>query len=207
MHLVPLEIPLAIDPVPPRVATFLASARVRIDRWFARPEHQSGTGFVPSDYEQVWHALTALLRQQPDARRLLDWGSGFGVVPGLGALLGLDANGIEIDGELVAHARELLAGQQVHATIAQGSFVPDAFVDARFDDLETRTVLGQSDAYAELGRDLDEFDLVFAYPWPTEEDLYCEIFRRCADYGAVLLTWSLQEGARAYRKVARSRGR
>ena len=202
MQLVPLQIEIEPAPLPPRVVTTLASARARIDRWFARPGHQAGIGFIPSDYEQVWHALAAIRREHPDARRLLEWGSGFGVVAGLGALLGLDAHGIEIDGDLVTSANELLAEHDRRATIVQGSFVPMDFVDAGLDDLETRTVLGQPDAYDELGRDLDDFDLVFAYPWPTEEELYREIFRRGADYGAILLTWSCQEGMRAHRKVA-----
>ena len=109
MQLVPLQIAIEPAPLPPRVVTTLASARARIDRWFAQPGHQTGIGFIPSDYEQVWHALAAIKREHPDARRLLEWGSGFGVVAGLGALLGLDAHGIEIDGDLVTSANELLA--------------------------------------------------------------------------------------------------
>lgn len=202
MQLVPLQVTIDDAPLPPRVAACLASARGRIDRWFARPEHQTGFGFVPSDYEQDWHALAAIKREYPDTRRLLEWGSGFGVVVGLGALLGLDAHGIEIDGDLVTSANELLAEHDLRATIVQGSFVPMDFVAAGLDDFETRTVLGQPDAYDKLGRDLDDFDLVFAYPWPTEGELYREIFRRGADYGAILLTWSRQEGMQAHRKVA-----
>jgi hypothetical protein len=200
-----LQIAIEPAPLPPRVATYLASAKARIDRWFAQPEHQTGIGFIPSDYEQVWQALAAIKREHPDARRLLEWGSGYGVIVGFGALLGLEAHGIEIEGDLVTSANELLAEHDLSATTVQGSFVPTDFIDEGLDDLETRTVLGQPDAYDNLGRDLDDFDLVFAYPWPTEEELYREIFRRGADYGAILLTWSRQEGIRAYRKVARAK--
>lgn len=204
MPLVPFEIEPVREPLPPPVAALLAAARARIDAWFARPEHVSGIGFVPSDYEVVWRTLAGLQRQQPDARRFCEWGSGFGVVVGLGALLGLDAHGIELAAELVAASRVLLAGQGLRATIAQGSFVPaDYAASERLSDLETRTVLGAADAYDELGRDLDDFEVVFACPWPTEEELYCDLFRRRADWGAVLLTHSRIEGMRAYRKVAR----
>ncbi|MFT4841831.1 MAG: hypothetical protein ACI8UD_001507 [Planctomycetota bacterium] len=205
MELEQLQIAIEPAPLPPRVATYLASAKARIDRWFAQPEHQTGIGFIPSDYEQVWQALAAIKREHPDARRLLEWGSGYGVIVGFGALLGLEAHGIEIEGDLVTSANELLAEHDLSATTVQGSFVPTDFIDEGLDDLETRTVLGQPDAYDNLGRDLDDFDLVFAYPWPTEEELYREIFRRGADYGAILLTWSRQEGIRAYRKVARAK--
>ncbi|MFT4512685.1 MAG: hypothetical protein ACI89X_001541 [Planctomycetota bacterium] len=202
MQLVPLQIAIDDAPMPPRVATYLDSARSSIDRWFARPEHQTGIGFVPSDYEQVWQALAAIKREHPETRRLLEWGSGFGVVAGLGTLLGLDAHGIEIEDDLITSSNKLLAENDLRATIVQGSFVPMDFVAEGLDDLETRTVLGQPDAYDKLGRDLDDFDLVFAYPWPTEEELYHEIFRHGADYGAILLTWSHQEGMQAHRKVA-----
>lgn len=205
MPLIPLPLEPAAGPLPPRAAAFLADARARIDAWFARPEHRSGIGFIPSDYEAVWHGLVAVQRLQPDLRRMLEWGSGFGVVTGFCALLGFDAHGIEIDAGLVAPARELLAAHGLRAAFAPGSFVPDDHDGRGFDDLETRTVLGQPAAYDELGADLDDFDLVFAYPWPTEEELYCDIFRRGADHGAVLLTWSRQEGLRAYRKVGARR--
>ena len=203
--LIPLPLEVERTPLPPRAAAFLADARTRIDAWFARPGHHSGIGFIPSDYEAVWHGLVAVQRQQPDLRRVLEWGSGFGVVTGLAALLGLDAHGIEIDGELVLAGRELLAAHGLRAELVHGSFVPDDHDGRGLDDLETRTVLGEPAAYDELGRDLDDFDLVFAYPWPTEEELYCDIFRRGADHGAVLLTWSRQEGLRAYRKLATRR--
>ena len=95
-----------------------------------------------------------------------------------------------------------MAAHGLGATIAHGSFLPENDeASEQLADLETRTVLGAADGYDELGCDLDDFEVVFAYPWPTEEELYCELFRRRADYGAVLLTYSRTEGMRAYRKV------
>jgi len=204
VQLVPLELTTDDAPLPPRVVAFLTSAQSRIDRWFARPEHQAGFGFIPSDYQQVWRALAAVRREHPDACRFLEWGSGFGVVAGLAAMLEMDAHGIEIDGDLIPAANELLAEHDLTATMVQGSFVATEVAESDLDDLETRTVLDQPDAYDDLGRSLDDFDLVFAYPWPTEEELYHELFRQGADYGAILVTWSNLEGVRAYRKVATS---
>jgi hypothetical protein len=205
--LVPLELDATPVPLPSAAAAFLASAQAHIEAWFQRLEHQSGIGFIPSDHELVYAALAALRRTQPDAIRLLEWGSGFGAVTGLAAGLGFEAHGIEIDGKLVASSRELLAAHRLQATIAHGSFVPPDVDTDRFADLETRTVLDVDNAYDELGRDLDDFDVVFAYPWPTEEAMYCDWFRRRADHGAVLLTYSRLEGMRAYRKLARHRER
>ena len=204
MPLLSFEVEPSREPLPQAVAAFLAATQERIDRWFAAPEHRAGIGFVPSDCEAVFRTLSALVCEQPDLRRFLEWGSGFGAVTGLAALLRLEACGIEIDGRLVAESRALLAAHGLRATIAHGSFVPADFaVRDRLVDDETRTVLDAADGYGELERDLDDFDLVFAYPWPTEEELYCDLFLRRADHGAVLLTWSRTEGARCYRKLAR----
>lgn len=204
MPLVNVTLEPVPDAPPAAVATFLGSAQARLDAWFARPEHRTGIGFVPSDYDAVWRTLAALRRHEPDARRLLEWGSGFGVVVGLAVLLGYEAAGIEVDRALVGASRQLLAEHRLRATIAAGSFVPERHpVRDRFTDVETRTVLDQPDAYDELAADLDDFDVVFAYPWPTEEALYRDVFVRGANYGAVLLTYSRTEGVRAYRKVGR----
>jgi hypothetical protein len=208
MPLVPFEIEPVRAPLPAAASMFLVAAQARLDAWFARPEHCGGVGFVPSDYELVWRTLAALRRDQPDARHLLEWGSGFGVVVGLGAMLGFEASGIEIDRSLAAASRELLTVHRLRATIAEGSFVPDGQVASeRLADFETRTVLGAPDGYDELEADLHDFDVVFAYPWPTEEELYCDVFVRGADHGAALLTYSVAEGMRAYRKVGRGRSR
>jgi hypothetical protein len=199
---VPFDLAPSPAPLPAGIATFLAAAKARLDAFFAAPQHQTGLGFIPSDHEVVYRTLTAFRQAEPTARRFCEWGSGFGVIAGLAALLGFDAHGIEIDPALVAASRELLAAQGLRATIAHGSFLPtDDEASERLADLETRTVLGAADGYDELGRDLDDFEVVFAYPWPTEEELYCDLFRRLADYGAVLLTYSRTEGMRAYRKV------
>lgn len=202
MPLLPFDLPHVPAPLPAAVATFLADAQRRIDAWFARPEHRAGIGFIPCEPLPVFAALAALRAQDPGARTLLEWGSGFGVVTGLAATLGFTAHGIEIAADLVTEAERLLADHRLRATFAVGSFVPDDYDAERDSDFETRTVLGQPAAYDELGRDLDDFDVVFAYPWPTEEELYCDLFRRRANPGAVLVTWSRQEGVRAYRKVA-----
>lgn len=202
--LLPIELEAIVEAPPPPVAALLADARTCIDAWFARPAHRTGIGFVPSDYEAVWRALAAVRRQCPDLRQFCEWGSGFGVVAGLAAQLGFAAHGIEIDAALVATSRTWLAARGLRAAIAHGSFVPaDDRGSERMADLETRTVLGAPDGYDELGCDLDDFEVVFAYPWPTEEELYCDLFRRRAEPGAVLVTYSRTEGVRAYRKVAR----
>ena len=190
-------------PLPAATAALLADARGRIDRWFAQPGRIAGQGSIPSDHELVYRALRTLRREQPELRSFLEWGSGFGVVTALAAQLGFGAHGIEYDAALVAGAHDLLTAHGVRASFVVGSFVPPGS-DARLDaaELETRTVLRSDDAYDRLERDLDDFEVVFAYPWPDEEGLYRRLFAQHADFGAVLVTYSRLEGVRAYRKVA-----
>lgn len=205
MPLVPLELTLDPAPLPPAASELLAAAAPRIDAFLADPKHRAST-YVPCDHELVFAGLRALRADRSIGHRFCEWGSGFGVVTGIAALLGFDATGIEVDRELVAASRELLAERSLRAQICHGSFVPDAYAAReRLSDLETRTVLSAGDAYGDMDRDLDDFDVVYAYPWPTEEEQYCDVFRRHADHGAVLLTFSRAEGLRAYRKVARAR--
>lgn len=195
-----------LDPVPGAlpedVTAFLTDANERIDEYCGKQSHLRRTGFFPSDYELGYRTLDALLRLDTDARQLGEWGSGFGVIAGLGALLGYRAHGIEIDPELVEISRRLLADHDLEVEIREGNFIPDDF--SRTEDIwdvETATVLSGAEAYGDMDLEIEDFDVIFAYPWPTEEEQYCDLFEHFADYGAVLLTFSKMEGMRAYRKV------
>ena len=202
MPLATFEIEPVAGALPTDVAAFLADADARIDVYFEQRRHDRRIGFFPSDYELSYRTLSASLRLDGEARRLCEWGSGFGVVAGLGVLLGYEAHGIEIDPALVAISRRLLEDHDLDAQILQGSFIPEDYARAeQISDLETVTVLSGAEAYGDMDLEIEDFDVIFAYPWPTEEEQYCDLFRRYADYGAVLLTYSMTEGIRAYRKV------
>ena len=201
MSLTTFEIEPVSGPLPAKVAAFLADAEARIDVYFERRRHVRRIGFFPSDYELDYRTLGALLRLNGEARRLCEWGSGFGVVAGLGVFLGYEAHGIEIDPELVEISRRLLKDHDLDAQILQGSFIAEEYARAEhISDVETVTILSGEDAYGDMDLEIEDFDVIFAYPWPTEEEQYCDLFRHFADYGAVLLTYSMIEGMRAYRK-------
>lgn len=195
-------------PLPEALLAFHASAQQRIGAWFAVPGRVSGIGGIPSDHELVYRTLRTYVHENGHVRRFLEWGSGFGVTTGGAAQLGLEAHGIEVDAEHVAASRALLAEHGLRATIVHGSLIPaEHRADEELSDLESRTVTTAAEAYAEMDLEIEDFDVVFAYPWPTEEAFYCEIFERFADFGAVLLTYSRVEGMRAYRKVPGRPGR
>jgi hypothetical protein len=203
MALRPLPLPPDPSPLPARVAAVLADGRALLAAHFARPDLPPGHGAIPSDHERVVRGLRSLRASEPDLRRFLEWGSGLGIVAVAASLLGYDAHGIEWDDAMVAAAEQLAAQHRVRVPFVAGSFVPpgsDALLDRA--ELTTRTVLQSDDAYDRLERDLDEFDVVFAYPWPEEEALYRRLFARGAADGAVLVLYGQLDGVRAFRKVA-----
>jgi hypothetical protein len=67
------------------------------------------------------------------------------------------------------------------------------------DDFAWMTTDAQA-AYEDLGLEPDDFDLIFAYPWPGEEQVIFDLFADCAATGALLLTYHGLEGVRLQRK-------
>ncbi len=202
----PLELPADQSSLPSEVGTFLAAAATVSAQLRAGPGSAQSPGFVASDYELVYRTLRTLRQNEPDLRRFCEWGSGLGVVAGLASQLGFQAYGIELDARLVAASQRLLDAHQLTPTIVGGSFVPASYRQREAaTDLDARTVWSGPDAYQDLDCDLDDFHVIFAYPWPTEEEHYQDVFRSGADYGAILVTYVGTDGIRAFRKVGKRR--
>src|SRR5437879_5872070 len=99
MPLSELDVPIDPASIPADVRSFLREADRRIDR-FQRDCHVPG--FVPCDFTRVYGELRSLTTSELTPGNLFcEWGSGFGVVACLAAMLEYDAYGIEIEGELV----------------------------------------------------------------------------------------------------------
>jgi hypothetical protein len=202
MRLVAIEMKLEQIAIPARVEELLADAQRRIAgiEQYAQP---TLAAFVPSDFEQVYRALSAIESQWLTAgRRFLEWGSGLGVATCLAEIIGFDAAGIEIESRLVAMAEDLAADHGMSAQFACGSFLP-AGAEPRADhlaDVAWLTTTGP-DGYCELELEPDDFDLIYAYPWPGEEQVIFDVFSQYAAVGSLLLTYHGQEGLRLQRKV------
>ena len=153
--------------------------------------------FVASDYEVV---LAALVAHRAPGRSFLELGSASGVITIMADLLGFDAHGIEIDPSLVATARELARRFDSAARFVTGSFFPTGY-KYRAADGEVRTgTLGEgTSGYIAMGRALDEFDVVFGYPWGGEEPVLLDLMRRYGNPQALLLMHSVNDGVLAYR--------
>lgn len=172
-----------------RLTELFEEGREFWDRFDADVRSREWHPFVPGDYERI---LTAVLAQgslpPAPARKFLEWGSATGVVTIMADLLGFDAYGVELDGDLVGVARELAQRHGSGARFASGSFLPSGYRwrPNGFDDRPGTIGEGES-AYPKLGQPLDEFDLVFAYPWDGEEALMLDLMERYGNREASLL--------------------
>ena len=188
MPLMELDLPIGEPAVPDDVAAFIREAERRIDQFQLSSRVP---GFVPSDFGRVYSVLRALAAADVAPGRLFcEWGSGFGVVACLAALLDFDACGIEIDGELVDAAQRLAANFDLPVEFVCGSFIPrgaKASVESG-DGFAWLTTDGDS-AHEELGLTTDDFSIIFAYPWPDEEGVIGDVFERYAAAGAILVTY------------------
>jgi len=190
-------------PLPSAVTAFLADAGARIDAFFDLWKKSRNLGFFPSDYELVYGVLKAIRDSNPEATRLCEWGSGFGVIAGLGAMLGYEASGIELDSRCVSASRTLLKAHQLDVAILEGSFVPEEYAETKEMNADgTGTVLWGPGAIDEVDVEIEDFDVIFAFPWPDEQEMYFDLFARYAAVGAILITYSALEGIRVQRKTS-----
>lgn len=173
----------------------LARLRTAADAIWQRHRRRQGDrfhGFVPADLTLVCEAL-AQLRDR--ASNFVELGSGAGAITVAADLLGYDAYGIEIEPWLVAAAEDLAAEFDSGARFVEGSFLPrdlrvEELVDADFHV----TYDGAEPAWDSLGHDLADFDLVYAFPWPGEEELFHALLRRYGRRGQWFLTYHADEG-------------
>jgi hypothetical protein len=204
MPLVEIELDLSPAPIPENAARLIADAQRQIaDLDDERPA--AIPAFVPSDFGLVYRALVAIETARLAAgRRFIEWGSGVGAITCLAELVGFDATGMEIDPRLAQVAEQLAIRHGVAAQFIHGSFVPTGR-ELHLESPDDVTWLSTSgpDGYQELQLDPDDFDIVFAYPWPGEEQTIFDLFEDCAAVGALLLTYHGQEGIRLQRKVKR----
>lgn len=163
-------------------------AEVRQDEWHP---------FVAADYDAVRTALISL--RQP-GRRFLEWGSATGVITIMADLLGFDSCGIELDPSLVEVGREFASRWRSNARFAVGSFIPVGWEWRSAGEIGRHGTIGHGPSgYLELGRALDDFDLVYAFPWTGEEPMMLELIRCHGHKDAHLLLHTAHDGMRLYR--------
>ena len=163
-------------------------------------------GFVPSDYLTVYACLKVIYDSHLlCGDRFCEWGSGVGVVASLAAMVGYESYGIEYDGNLCTVAEEICEDFDVPVKLVNGSFIPEGVEDLIEDafathDGELALHTDPDRAYDGIGYAINDFDLVFAYPWPNDVELTHQVFDRCATRGALLLAYYDDDTIALYRK-------
>ncbi len=199
----PIPIPSEIDQRPiaanfeKQIASDLARIEAFQDRW-DRPQIEQ---FVAADFRHLLQALSWIKDTQPlMGNRFLEWGCGFAVVASIASRLGFDAIGIESEQELLDQGEETVRQWDASVELIHGNFLPRGAESLAEDP--TLPSLGHAvpSAYDQLGLDLDDFSIVYAYPWPGEDDFHEAVFERFAATGALLLLFCGPNEIRLWRK-------
>jgi hypothetical protein len=192
--------PAELDPVlAGRLAALLDDGRDVWDRFDREVREKRFHPFVPADYDSVLQTLVAL---RAPGLRFLEWGSATGVIAIMADLLGYEAYGIELDPNLVRTARELAERHGSGARFAAGSFLPTGYRwKPGVGDGDSRLgTIGEGDSgYLQLHHPLDDFDLVYGFPWDGEEPMMRDLMRRYGARGARLLLNGVSPGVRVFR--------
>jgi hypothetical protein len=153
--------------------------------------------FIASEYEVVQEALIA---HRAPGQTFIELGSASGVITVMADLLGYEACGIELDLSLVATSREMARRFDSKARFVCGSFFPAGYTFRGADgEVRTGTMGEGTSGYLELGRALDDFDVVFGYPWGGEEPVLLDLMKRYGNPESLLLMHSVNDGVLAYR--------
>jgi hypothetical protein len=179
--------------------TELRSLWEEVDDLWERSQNSAGFhAYVSADYEAVFRSLVQLRGQ---ALRFLEWGSGLGVVTIMASRLGFEAYGIESESELVDHAHAFGKRYGPAAHFICGNFFPSEFAGPPgAGGIESRTTPPGPAAYERLGRKLSDFDLVYAYPWPEERQLYQSVMRRSGGANYLFLTYDVRRGVELHHR-------
>lgn len=205
MALIELEIDemeITEQPLEPKVSDWLGAARERLNVYWDKFKEKPLPQYIECDFELVAAAMKHCCDQDLiDGRLFVEWGCGFGVVTGIAGLLGLDAIGIEAEEFLCEEARKLLKLNNVEAEIWQGNFLPEGArqLAEPADPLVSLTHEIAS-AYEQNDFSLQDFAIVFGYPWPGEEHFLRLVFDRFAREDAILLMYRGPYHVELYRK-------
>lgn len=181
--------------------------------FFAENEDDEAPGFVPSIPEIVFDVLTEVTKQNlPRNRIFCEWGSGFGVVTCMAALLGYKAYGIEIEEELVRQSRAIARRLKIPVEIICTNLFPDGYGShSGVDGIKLLTPESLSDGaganrcllrYDGMDIDVAEVGLFFVYSWPSERELMLNLFDSIAAEGTILVAYYTDRKVSVFRKVA-----
>lgn len=188
--------------IPPETEQILINAdqvlQAYWDQWTKKPIEQ----YVACDFRDVWRALSELTSSRiANGNTFCEWGCGFGIVTGLASQLGWEAIGIEAEEFLVDQANSFLVRNGLAGEILHGNFLPRGSERLAPPQSEHASLFHQvENAYERHDLELDDYALVFAYPWPDEHHFLRDVFRYYAGDGALLLMFRGPYEIELYRK-------
>ena len=170
---------------------------------FMRDNDSVTQNFVRCDFHLLDQSLGWIKKNHLlTGDRFCELGSGFGVAAMLASLRGMESVGIEIESCLVEQASDLAEAVDSPASFYCGSFVPRGISEITELGSEVEHVETHEDqVYEEIGLDMDDFDLFFAFPWPGEEHFFEAVFEAGAAVNALLLTYRGRDGMHLCRKT------
>ncbi len=198
------EIPLTntSSTLPADVRVWLELAQARVQRYWDQFPTKPLPQYVECDFEFVARALLDCEQSGLiDGRMFVEWGCGFGVVTGVAAALGFEAVGIEAEEFLCQEGQALLASANLSGEIWHGNFLPHGARNlAEADDPLVSLTHDAEPAYPAHDCSVQDFAIIFAYPWPGEEHFLKLVFDRFARSGALLLLFRGPFQIELYRK-------
>ena len=199
-----IQIPSSVDttPIPAELAARITSARNEIEAFQDRWDCPQIEQFVAADYPLVYQCLNWTLQSQTLlGQRFLEWGSGFSIVSAIAAEMGLNAFGIEAERDLLAMGRKTIQTWNVSVELVEGNFLPPGAALLADDPMLPSLSHEVADGYAKIGLELCDFAMVYAYPWPGEDDFHEFVFDRYAASGALLMLFCGPNDVRLWRKT------
>ncbi|MEM6981269.1 MAG: class I SAM-dependent methyltransferase [Planctomycetota bacterium] len=192
--------------VPTLVTAMITDVRNRIEVFQDRWDQPQIEQFVAADYELVYQALIHIKESQLTiGSQFLEWGCGFAAVSVLAASLGYNAFGVEAEADLLPHGHRTvhdwtgeLGG---HVELFEGNFLPPGTSRLAEDPTLPSLHHPVADAYETLGLNIDDFAIIYSYPWPGEDDFHEAVFDATAARGAILLQFRGPNEMVAWRKT------
>jgi hypothetical protein len=199
---VPIE--FEVDTFPAEVDRLLLDADEQIEAFWDLFKQHKVHQFVASDFRLIWGAIDYIKSNNlADGNSFCEWGCGFAVIAALASLAGFNSVGIEAEDPLIDEAKKLHNRHNVDVELWQGNFLPRG-AKALAEKGRSYVCL-QADpppAYEKYDMQVDDFSVIFVYPFPGEEFYMQDIFERFARPGAILLMFLGPYQVEAYRKVS-----
>jgi len=189
------------EPIEDEVRKLIKAAQARIQAFQDRWDQPQIEQFVASDYELVHQAIRWIVDEKlMMGNRMLEWGCGFAVVASIASRLGLDTFGIESESRLLTQAKLTLQQFETPVDLVHGNFLPRGAESLSHNPDFPSLGHQVPNAYAVMGLDLDDFAMVFGYPWPGEELFHQAVFAKYGMTGGLLLLFCGPNDLRLWRK-------